>query len=54
MIMKGPFPQRKHEISVRGHSVEWRGNGYSVIHGRHPEGMDYMMIADLPKWLEAL
>lgn len=39
--MKGPYPQRKVEVDVDGQKVEWRGNGYSVIHGLHPSGRMY-------------
>jgi hypothetical protein len=39
--IKGPYPNRKVEIDIDGHKVEWRGNGYSIVHGLHPAGKMY-------------
>lgn len=46
--MKGPFPAHKAIVWARGtpeseEAVEWRGNGYSIVHGTHPEGMTYQL-----------
>jgi hypothetical protein len=41
--IKGPYPNRKTEMDIRGHKVEWRGNGYSVMHGLHPAGKMYQI-----------
>ena len=36
--------------------MEWRGNGYSVIHGLHPKGMMYEVVnprlVELKPWKE--
>lgn len=46
--IKGPYLERKHTIVVQKdgveHKIEWRGNGYSVIHGKHPDGMMYEVV----------
>jgi hypothetical protein len=39
--MEGPYPARKAKLDIRGHEVEWRGNGYSVVSGLHPAGPMY-------------
>lgn len=52
--MKGPYPMRKVEVDVRGEKVEWRGNGYSVIHGLHPSGRMYRIYSNLPEGVKSL
>jgi hypothetical protein len=42
--IKGPYLERKHTIDVEGHKIEWRGGGYSIIHGKHPDGMMYEVV----------
>jgi hypothetical protein len=46
LAIRGDYPAAKKEINVRGEKVEWRGNGYVLIHGRHPSGVDYTVLAD--------
>lgn len=48
ILIKGDYPATKKEIEVRGQKVEWRGNGYVLIHGRHPSGVDYTVLHDAP------
>jgi hypothetical protein len=55
-LIKGAYPASKKEIDVNGEKVEWRGNGYVLIHGRHPSGVDYTILQDAPivevEWAE--
>ena len=48
IAVRGDYPAAKKEIDVRGEKVEWRGNGYVLIHGRHPSGVDYTVLNDAP------
>jgi hypothetical protein len=56
-LFKGPYPARKRVVWSRGQApgpgeekgayeaVEWRGNGYSIIHGAHPKGFSYQLFS---------
>jgi hypothetical protein len=38
----GPYPERNHIVTAHDkYKLEWRGNGYSIIQGKHPEGNQY-------------
>jgi hypothetical protein len=40
----GDYPRHIHKIGYdHAPAVEWRGNGYSVIHGLHPSGKVYQL-----------
>lgn len=42
--IRGPYRQKAVTISIdETHKVEWRGNKYSLFHGRHPKGMNYRL-----------
>jgi hypothetical protein len=48
--MIGTYPDSIHALKTKdGQKVgEWRGNGQSIVFGRHPTGLDYQRVVDAP------